>query len=281
MQIRELDIYRSNMEKVYKAFKERQARKRKAVIIFISTLIIEVITFICADYVGIDWLSGFFAFLFGVTLLGGFFYLGSRPWMSESIEMKIFVNLYEAIDMLETYSKSKEKVCLKKAVKFIQKAINSIRRFIENSTSVRCSLFHKEIVSNFEKLKASFQNRILPRVSSAKNLEVSINLLRDIANTFGRPEQEIDLNSLVSINQQLEKFKPIELKPEPSFITKIKQTTAGRILYSLTLGYLLILIICFVYATGTNQIFATFIRENPEIVIIGGLIASGIAFYKA
>ena len=54
----------------------------------------------------------------------------------------------------------------------------------------------------------------------------------------------------------------------------------GGVIISLCLGYVLILVLSVVYVFATQQNFVVFARGNPDVIIIGGLIASGITFWR-
>jgi len=59
-----------------------------------------------------------------------------------------------------------------------------------------------------------------------------------------------------------------------------RETLAGRVLYCLALSYAIVLSVCLVYAAATGQDFVVFARDNPDVVVLGGVFLSGITFWK-
>ena len=186
--------------------------------------------------------------------------------------------------MLEFYSKERNRFYLKRATKYVRKTIDRIERFLNRCEALRCRFFYKELIEPFKKLKELFQSRILPRVISGKNTKSMIEVLTEVAEIFGQIEKETTLDDIVSMSQKLEQLKPLEIELEPSrikvIITRFKESNVGRVIYSLTFGYGLILVICLVYTLGTGQAFMIFARERPDIIILGGLALSGITFWR-
>jgi hypothetical protein len=82
------------------------------------------------------------------------------------------------------------------------------------------------------------------------------------------------------IEKTYEKGGPPQTITE-TFNKKLRETTFGSVIYSLVLGYGLILIICMIYIEVTGQDFMTFLKERPEVVILGGGVFSGLTFGRA
>ena len=63
-------------------------------------------------------------------------------------------------------------------------------------------------------------------------------------------------------------------------LNRFSENRIEKLLTSIFLGYGVVLIICGIYVYATQQDFMIFARQNPEIIIMGGLIISGITFWR-
>lgn len=112
-----------------------------------------------------------------------------------------------------------------------------------------------------------------------------VTVLRSLAETFSEALKPITFQDIAIMNEQIEQYKTrgitvaIESRPAPmrTLMRKIQESTIGRVLVSLVLGYGLILIVCAFIVLPQN--LAVFVKEKPETVILGGsAIFSGIMF---
>jgi hypothetical protein len=191
------------------------------------------------------------------------YYRGLEP------ENYAFRNIAKAIEVLDvsggeaySYVKDAYKIlkrrALNKRIKWYKEANEILERFVEN-----------------------LQLIVLPAVDKYKvGMPIKGNL-EEIALAI----TSMNLARVRKANEMLESSYE-RMKPEPSastlksFLTTTRESTIGKVLISLITGYSLILVICFLYALGTNQNFVTFLRDQPSIVILGGLGVSGITFWR-
>jgi hypothetical protein len=129
----------------------------------------------------------------------------------------------------------------------------------------------------FEQLLENLQLIVLPAI---KDCLMKKKHLEKIALAIISMSQK----KVKEVNKKLES-KYDKAEPESSkattFLTAIRKSTVGKILGSLALGYGLVLVICLLFVLGTNQDFIPFLKDQPTIVILGGLGASGITFWRA
>lgn len=275
------------MEKVYRAFKGRQAQRRKAFASWLALLAFFIV-FGVIIYSNLKWFFGawFFVAFLATTLY--FFYIITRSWASETIERSIFVDLYDASRKLELCSeKDREpQFYSTKAKDHVEKAINRLSNLCYRKPL--SNLFEREFVEPLERLEENLETIILPRITQQRDIEKMIRLLRSVAVPFSEVLKPISLEDITNMNEQIEQYRTrgvtvaieSKLAPKETVMRKIRESTIGRGIGCLALGYGLVLLICGLYVFGTRQDFMTFARERPDIVILGGLLASGITFWK-
>jgi hypothetical protein len=217
-------------------------------------------------------LSALFTIGLLVAIFGGVYivFLGI-PTLYQPLEpeQRAFKKIAKAVEVLGTSDKPLA----------YEEAYNNVNDACKILNEVKLSKgigWYKEVNRTFEHLLKILQTTVLPAIKD--------NLMKE------KHLAEIAL-AIVSMNQR--KVREVNKKlvlnyekaePEPSkvetFLTAIRQSTIGKVLGSLMLGYGLVLVVCFLYALGTGQDFMTFLKDRPDIVILGGLIASGITFWK-
>jgi len=91
---------------------------------------------------------------------------------------------------------------------------------------------------------------------------------------------ETDTKMLEIVNEKIEKETSYTKKEsdESEIVTLVKrfqENKYGNILFSLLLGYGLVLATSLIYVVLTQQDFIVFSKENPEIIILGGACGFG------
>jgi len=276
------------MKKVYRAFKGRQTQRRKVFICWLALLVFFILFGAIIYYYSPKWLFGAWFFVAFMVTLSSIFYMITRSWASETIERSVFADLYKASENLELCSKKdrESQFYLAKAKNNVKGAINHLSYFYHREP--RSNLFKREFVKPLNQLRENLRTIILPRITQQKDIEKMVTVLRSLAETFSEALKPISLEDITIMNKRLEQLRirgitvAIESKPAPkeTFMRKIQESTIGRSIGCLALGYGLVLFICGLYVLGTRQDFMAFARERPDIVILGGLLASGITFWK-
>lgn len=272
------------MEKVYRRFKGRQTQRRNAFKYWLALLAFFIL-FGAVINSNLKWLFGTWIFVAFLTSISCGLFIMTRSWANETIEISIFVNLYEAFKDFELYSKKDEKSRFysTKAKNHIEEAINHLSNLYYRKPL--SSLFEREFVEPLERLKENLETIILPRITQQRDIEKMVTVLRSLAETFSEALKPITFQDIAIMNEQIEQYKTrgitvaIESKPAPmrTLMRKIQESTIGRVLVSLVLGYGLILIVCAFIVLPQN--LAVFVKEKPETVILGGsAIFSGIMF---
>lgn len=272
------------MEKVYRRFKGRQTQRRNAFKYWLA-LWAFFILFGAVINSNLKWLFGTWISVAFLTSISCGLFIMTRSWANETIEISIFVNLYEAFKDLELYSKKDEKsrFYLTKVKNHIEEAINHLSNLYYRKPL--SSLFEREFVEPLERFKENLETIILPRITQQRDIEKMVTVLRSLAETFSEALKPITFQDIAIMNEQIEQYKTrgitvaIESRPAPmrTLMRKIQESTIGRVLVSLVLGYGLILIVCAFIVLPQN--LAVFVKEKPETVILGGsAIFSGIMF---
>ena len=93
-----------------------------------------------------------------------------------------------------------------------------------------------------------------------------------------------DPSKIKTINEALESSYKKEQKPPKKPVLSLKavsESKVGNLLISLFLGFGLVFVLCLVYVFLTQQDLATFARDRPDIILLGGLLVSGITFWRS
>jgi len=184
---------------------------------------------------------------------------------------RAFQEIAKAIEVLE---KSSESIAYEEAYRHLKKALHELR-----TISLETRGWYSE---NNKVIKHFRENLELIVLSELSTSNMKKEHLEEIALAV------ISGNTLKMqlVNKTLESEESYK-KSEPSpswlekFETRLRETKILKLLYSLVLGYGLVLAICAIYVALTEQNFMIFAREKPEIVILGGLTVSGLTFWKA
>ena len=176
-------------------------------------------------------------------------------------EQRAFRKIAEAIDLLEASSEeAHDKV--------------EAAREILNDRLLSQIGWYTEANSIFARLLENIELIVLPAIEELKIKKEDLGRTA-LAIVSMNPAKAKEVNDF--LEKSYTKAKP---EPTTSVLTEIRQSKVGRGIGSLVLGYGLIIVVCTFYALGTDQNLLTFMKERPDIVILGGLIASGITFWK-
>ena len=268
------------MEKVHRAFKGRQTQRRKAFVYWLALLAFFIL-FGAIINSNLKWLFGAWLIVGFFAAISGLMYIMTRSWANETIEISIFVNLYEAFKDLELCSKKDEKsrFYLTKVKNHVEEAINHLSHLYYRKPL--SSLFEREFVDPLERFKENLETIILPRITQQKDVEKMVTMLRSLAEPFSEALKPITFQDIAIMNEQIEQYRTrgiiVAIEPKPTFMRKVEGSKIGRILSSLALSYILILMICAIYVIASGRHFAVFVNENPTILILGGVtIFTGI-----
>ncbi len=213
-----------------------------------------------------------------VSLLAFGFLIGkSKPI---SYEKRLFLRILRAYEGIDTYialseSPSQERESnLQEAEELLEKVSEEL---LANKTDITTFDLIREANSKYAKIGELLQAKILFYLRNKKEMSMIKGKILLLANAFAEASSNHLDSCITSINSILGEGE-FKLKPSrtETFLTSVRNSKIGRSLISLFLGFAVILVICFVYALGTNQDFITFLRDRPDIVIMGGLIASGV-----
>jgi len=179
-----------------------------------------------------------------------------------------FQKIAQAIEILE---KSNVDIAYEEAYRCIKKAHETLKKI-----ELYPDIWHTQVNEASERFLENIELIVLPATSTSS---IKIEHLEEIAlATISEGSLKIE-----EVNKSLESNYE-KHKPQPKKIEIISRTlhesSAMKALFSLTLGYGLILMICLIFVAFTQQDFKVFATENPEIIILGGFGFSGITFWK-
>jgi hypothetical protein len=233
--------------------RKKTASKILAVVVFMAVLIL--IGYYFPEFSAISVIAGVLGTLYVIFDAVPKFIRPLEP------EYRAFRKIAEAIDLLEA---SNEEAHDK--VKAAHKILNG--RILLHIG------WYTETNSIFARLLENIELIVLPAI---EDLKIKKEDLGKTALAIGN----MNPAKAKEVNDFLEKTYPKAIpEPKTAFLTEIRESTVGRILGSLVLGYGLIIVVCSLYVIVTDQNLPTFMKEKPDIIILGGLIASGITFWK-
>jgi hypothetical protein len=243
-----------------------------------------VVFFIVLIVVGtyVEWLRSYWV---GIEILGslvGFFYLVSRPWTTETYETDIFVDVYDASKILELVSdeEANPSFYTKKASKKLKEAILHIGSLTYKLEQANSTLA-KRFAAPLRTLENNLETRILPRISEQKEVQTMINVLRGLAQIFSEFPKPLSIEDIVSKNKDLERFKVIDIKKQPSRIRIMLSRESVKLSFSILLG----LIIIFVGVFGHSMWYKYDLAESLSnltnfLTLLGVGIAIGLGIYE-
>jgi hypothetical protein len=179
------------------------------------------------------------------------------------LEQYAFREVAKAIDVLD--------VSNEEAYNYIEKACDTLKE-----RTLRRVGWYKEANETVSRFLENLQLIVLPAIHDSKMAKEHLQAIALTIASMNIAETKT-MNEMLESNY--EKAKP-KAKAIHTLLTTIRTTIMWKILVSLASGYVLILAICFLYAIGTSQNFMTFLKDQPAIVILGGLGVSGITFWR-
>lgn len=239
----------SVMEKKYSNFKDRQAQRNKAFWIFL-VIGISIALVGSALLFFMKWLYGIFIPIVTFGFFFGFIYEQTRPWAIETFETKIFVNFYEASELLGHCSEEDEKFDFhsKKAYNKAKKATSKISNFSAGFDNSRSKLLKNQIGKPLNNLVKNLETRILPRITQKGNIFEMQSVLSGLAQLFSEAHKPLTLKDIISKNVDLARYDTVEneeitfkfrsiLSREPikillSFLSSFGITTIGVLVHS-------------------------------------------------
>lgn len=207
-----------------------------------------------------------------IIFLGGGYILLVIPDLYQPLrrEFYAFKKIVRAIEIL---NKSKETIAYEEAYQCLRHAHKILKKIDLDNLG-----WYTKINQTLIRFLENLQLIVLPAIA---NHSIKKEQLEEIAVAL----LSIDTSNIEAVNKMLE-TEPSYKKTKPSppmtevLTKKLRESIVGKLLFSLALGYGLVLLACLIYVVLTQQDFMIFAKDNPEIVILGGLGISGITFWK-
>lgn len=181
-----------------------------------------------------------------------------------------FKDIIKAIEILE---KSDEAIAYEEAYRCVKHASKILHTRILKLDEFE---WFDRVIKILQQFHENLELIVLPAISNASIKKEDLEEIALAVYSVNPSEIEV-------VNKKLEKSYE-KSEPPPRKVEIIKgiflESVIGKLLYSLALGYGLVLGISLVYVVATSQDFVIFARENPEVVVLGGLIVSGITFWR-
>lgn len=214
-----------------------------------------------------------FGILIFVPIFGALYIIDAIDTLYHPLksEFQAFQKIADAIITLE---KSKEDIFYEEAYRCVNKAYK-ILKSIELKEEFGLYDWSNEV---FRKFLENLDIIILPAIKQGA-------IIPEHLESIALAIYETDTKMLELVNSKIEgetsytRGKPSD-RQIVSYVKKIQENKYGKIVISLALGYGLVLTISLIYVVLTQQDFAVFSIENPEIIILGGLAASGVTILK-
>lgn len=248
----------------------KETRKRMARHILIFSILVAFFSLVPYFY---SQLTSFWTLDALIIVFGGIYVVFEAiPTLYDPLipEYNAFKKIARAIQTLE---KSNEPIAYEEAYRCL-KHTNKILKAIELDNLE----WYEEINQTLKRFLDNLELIVLPAIS---NSIIKTEHLEEIALAVF----SINSEKIKAVNKTLESESSYKKYPKPPrkieiFTRRFRESIIGKLLYSLALGYGLVLTICLIYVVATEQDFMIFARERPDIVVLGGLIASGITFWK-
>ena len=275
------------MEKVYERFRDRRRQRWTAFICYLVSLAIMIVIGVYLYY-NAEWLSTYYNWIATLSFLAVLFYLASRPWINETIEISVSVRMYEASQLLEFYSEvdATSRIYFEKAAKKAASVISLLRGF-KNKLREANSSFIQKSYEPFEILSKNLETRILPRILAQEDVEHMISVLRGLANLFGETYRQISLDDITSKNKDLEQGFDQRFVGEKSSGVRFRlpretlNNELVRWLLSITLGFTVIFSTVGSASVVVDVNFTQWLTNPTNLVqILGVAIALGIGIYE-
>jgi hypothetical protein len=263
----------------------KETRKTKARNILVIVAVAVLLYLVQYAYPQFSALLGIVAL---IALFGGIYIVfDAIPSIYQPLKLEshAFKEIAQSIEILE---KSNETIAYKEACRHLKKAIRIVRE-IELSDLAwykQVNVILEEFLSLLERFIEEMEKSIVDIIGEMEIPIAEKERLEDIALAiYSRDPMKIDaINQTfrgepwfedVVVDELMELYKETRREKALAILRG-----SGNIAYSLALGYSLILGICIVYVVATGQDFMVFLRENPETVILGGGVFSGLTFWR-
>lgn len=246
----------------------RDVRKRMVLYISIFSILVAFCFLVPYFYPKLSALETLGIF---ILLFGGLYVLNEViPTLHKplAIEDNTFKKIANIIQILE---KSNEPIAYRESYRRFKDAHKTFTE--EKLSRIK---WYRETNEVLDQFRENLELIVLPAISDSS---IKIEHLEEIALAIYHENPE----GIKAINKTLESSYKKHPKPPrkiETYMRRFRESVIGKLLYSLALGYGVVLIICLIYVVATQQNFMIFARENPEIVVLGGLFASGITFWK-
>jgi hypothetical protein len=209
-------------------------------------------------------LNALFVIGFFVGFIGSFYviFIGIpnvvRPLQPEQ---RAFKKIAEAIDLLEASNEE-----ARGKIEGAHKILND-RYLTEIGWYVETNVIFRRLLENIQLI-------VLPAMDESKLKKEDLEKIA-LAIVSMNPARTQEVNDLLE-----KSYTRANPEPSTTFLKEIRESTGGRVVFSLLLGYGLIIVVCSLYVLGTDQNLMTFMKDRPDVVILGGLMASGITFWR-
>lgn len=267
--------------KKYRAFKDRQVQRRKALGAFLAILIIEIFALALIGYNTV-WVRNYGVAVVPFSFLLCFLYLISQSWAHEWYETDVFVKMYEAFQLLGLYSNKDEGswFYVRKGANKVKGAMKSLRKWSNSVGGESSKLAKKELVEPLRNLEENLGTRILPRIAQNKDIGNMIPVLRGIAKLFSEAQKPISLDAIVSKNKDLERYESIELEESPTQLRIILSKEPVKLACSFLLSFFVVTIAVLIhwqlFQTDLLDLISS-LTNFLQMLTVG--IALGVGFY--
>jgi hypothetical protein len=199
------------LEKAYQDFKERQSKREKVLAYGVVLFLVYFVSWAFISLSGL-WFSDYWLWAGLIVFAFGFFYIVSRPWVTESAKTRVFANLYEAVKFLEksTGSERSKLVFIEEASEDVRSAIVCLSKFRSGTRRNTTIVFQNEDSDPLYHLAGNLYTRVYPRVILQRNLEEMTQVLRDSARIFSDSD-DVNMNEVATLNERLEHYDPVKL----------------------------------------------------------------------
>lgn len=272
----------SLIEKKYSDFKERQSKRNKAgylLFVYLPVMLsIGIYLFFQSVIFYYVWIT-----IAAFGLLLWFFIVVTRSWFPETVETKVFVNLFEAYNRLQLCLTKDERsqLNLELAHKKVKNATLILKRYaIKLDSESSSNLIKNEIAEPYRELAKNLETRILPRIIQRKNLSEMQEILCALAFSFSEVNTTLHVSDIVSRNKELKKYEPIEVEEPVSKFRIILSKDSARISLSFAISFFGLGALLWIHSIWANTNLIEAFKDSSYFLQFAiGIIAGGLAIY--
>ncbi len=239
----------------------------------VTTGVIVIPYVVLTAWIGLTYpilLSAWFVFSFFPMLFALLYFVGSLyyyiwPYSSELSAFRKIANVGEIL------SRQNKSLAYEEAYQCSVEAFRIFRKI-----NLSDLVWYKETTDALARFKDNFELIVLPAI-------VGHRMKKEHMEQVALAIYSQDISRIKETNALLESSYERGKRPqkEPAFSVKaISKSKAGSFLISLCLSFGLVLALCLIYVFLTQQDFVSFAKDRPDIIILGGLIVSGITFWQ-